>query len=347
MYMSKKLFDFAIGNPPYQDEKRSDSPRALPLYDKFMDVAYEVADKAMLITPARFLFNAGFTSKEWNKKMLADEHLKVISFEAKSQNVFPNTQIPGGVAITYRDNNIEFGKIGEFIPFEELRRIVKKCKSEHVMSELISSRDLFHYTSCFFEKYPEKKEMNNGNNVVNSNAFEKHEDVFTSSPTHEDDICFLGRYQNQRAKRFILREYIEENPYTLQNKVIFAQTNGGAGTITDGKAAAVMGTPTVAGPLSGFTDSFICIGVGTDKDAAQNCIKYIKTKFMRALLATLKRTGSITKDKWANVPVQDFSSHSDINWNTSIKNIDKQLYKKYGLSDEEINFIETHVKEME
>lgn len=345
--MSKKLFDFCVGNPPYQDEKKSDSPRDLPIYDKFMEAAYKVADKTMLITPARFLFNAGFTSKDWNKKMLNDEHLKVLMFEAKSQNVFSNTQIPGGVAITYRDTDTNFGKIGEFIPFDELRSIANKCKSEHVMMELISSRDLFHYSNLFFEKHPEKKALNNGNNVVNSNAFEKLGDVFTETPSKEDDICFLGRYQSKRANRYILREYIEDNTYILQNKVIFAQTNGGAGTITGEKAAAVMGAPTIAGALSGFTDSFICIGVGENEEAAQNCVKYIKTKFMRALLATLKRTGSITKDKWANVPLQDFTALSDIDWTKSIHEIDLQLYKKYELSEHEIQFIENNVKEME
>ena len=341
-----KHWDFAIGNPPYQDEKKSDSPRDLPVYDKFMSEAYKISDKTMLITPARFLFNAGFTSKEWNNRMLNDDHLKVVAFEAKSSDVFPNTQIPGGVVVTYRDRNAQFGKIGEFIPFVELVSIVQKCKSEHVMTDLISSRDMFHYSELLFERYPEKREVNNNNNVVNSNAFDKFADVFTEKPMHEDDICFLGRYQSKRAYRYIPREYIEDNPYIYQNKVIFAQTNGGAGTITDEKAAAVMGEPTVSYTMSGFTDSFICIGLGDDSIAADNCAKYIKTKFMRALLATLKRTGSITKDKWANVPVQDFSIHSDLDWSKSITDINQQLYKKYGLSDEEIQFIETHVKEM-
>ena len=340
-------FDFVIGNPPYQDEKKSDSARDLPVYNSFMNEAYKISDRVLLITPARFLFNAGFTPKEWNEKMLNDEHLKVLSFEAKSSDVFPTTQIPGGVAITYRDTNIVFGKIGEFIPFAELYSIVNKCRSERVMTELISSRDLFHYSNVLFDKYPEKKAINNYNSVVNSNAFDKFEDVFTEYPTRDDDICFLGRYHNKRANRYILNEYIEDNPYISQNKIIFAQTNGGAGTITDnGKAAAVMGKPTISSTMSGFTDSFICIGLGDDIKATENCAKYIRTRFARTLLATLKRTGSITRDKWANVPIQDFTSNSDIDWEKTISDIDQQLFEKYDLSPEEINFIKTHVKEM-
>jgi 23S rRNA G2445 N2-methylase RlmL len=69
--MTKK-FDVVIGNPPYQEEAQGDGTRDTPVYHLFMDAAYEVGTKAVLITPARFLFNAGFTPKAWNEKMLAD-----------------------------------------------------------------------------------------------------------------------------------------------------------------------------------------------------------------------------------------------------------------------------------
>ena len=77
--MGKKLFDYVIGNPPYQEEARDTSDK--PVYNIFMDAAYEVGRKVELITPARFLFNAGKTPKAWNEKMLNDEHFKVLYFE--------------------------------------------------------------------------------------------------------------------------------------------------------------------------------------------------------------------------------------------------------------------------
>ena len=64
------------------------------------------------------------------------------------------------------------------------------------------------------------------------------------------------------------------------------------------------------------------------------------------MLSILKVTQMANPDVWRYVPKQDFTSHSDINWNTSVANIDKQLYKKYGLTTEEIQFIESNVKEM-
>lgn len=76
-------------------------------------------------------------------------------------------------------------------------------------------------------------------------------------------------------------------------------------------------------------------------------MKYIKTKFARALLGTLKITQDNNKETWANVPLQDFTVDSDIDWSQSIEDIDRQLYRKYGLSQEEIEFIESKVRAMD
>ena len=76
-------------------------------------------------------------------------------------------------------------------------------------------------------------------------------------------------------------------------------------------------------------------------------MKYVKSKFARVLLGILKITQHNPVATWKVVPLQDFTSNSDIDWTKSISEIDQQLYKKYGLSDEEINFIETKVQEMD
>lgn len=103
-------FDFAIGNPPYQDNTIGENDTyAPPVYNKFMDAAYTVANKVELIHPARFLFNAGSTPKAWNQKMLNDNHFKVMEYEEDCSKVFSNTEIKGGIAITYRDSEKDFG----------------------------------------------------------------------------------------------------------------------------------------------------------------------------------------------------------------------------------------------
>ena len=94
-------FDFIIGNPPYQDETIGENKTfAPPIYHLFLDGTYKISDHVELIHPARFLFNAGSTPKEWNKKMLDDPHLKVLYYEPNSSKVFVNTDIKGGIAIT-------------------------------------------------------------------------------------------------------------------------------------------------------------------------------------------------------------------------------------------------------
>ena len=95
-------FDYVIGNPPYQDETVGTQKQfAPPVYNKFLDESYKIAGKVEMIHPARFLFDAGATPKEWNQKMLNDPHLKVLFHEQESSKVFANTDIKGGVAITY------------------------------------------------------------------------------------------------------------------------------------------------------------------------------------------------------------------------------------------------------
>lgn len=75
-------------------------------------------------------------------------------------------------------------------------------------------------------------------------------------------------------------------------------------------------------------------------------MKYILSKFARILLGILKVTQGNKPETWSYVPLQDFTAHSDIDWSKSVAEIDQQLYRKYDLTADEIEFIETHVKEM-
>ena len=95
------------------------------------------------------------------------------------------------------------------------------------------------------------------------------------------------------------------------------------------------------------TPTFISLGAFETEVEVENAMKYIKTKLTRGLLGIKKTTQHNPPSKWSFIPIQDFTQNSDIDWTKSIAEIDKQLYKKYNLSQEEINFIETNVKEME
>lgn len=106
----------------------------------------------------------------------------------------------------------------------------------------------------------------------------------------------------------------------------------------------VLGKSLVAPPLVGSTQTFISIGAFDTEQEAIYCDKYINTKFCRAMLSVLKVTQDNKAQTWAKVPLQDFTSDSDIDWSMPLPLIDWQLYEKYGLSDVEIHFIETHIE---
>ena len=339
-------WDFAIGNPAYQDQALGENKGfAPPVYDKFLDAAFEIADKVEMIHPARFLFNAGSTPKAWNEKMLNDPHFKVLEYEEDASKVFANTDIKGGVAITYYDETKCFGEIKVFTKYPELNSIMKKAgvdsEDESLMS-IIYLQNKFDL-QALYRDFPQMKELigsDGQDKRFRNNIFEKIS-VFSENKSDDSDISVLGVIKNKRVWRFIPQKYIEKSHENIFSwKVLVARVNG-AGTIDE-----VLSNPLVLGPQTGFTQTFISVGSFDKKATADNALKYIKSKFARALLHVLKVTQDNNRESWRYVPLQDFTTNSDINWNTSIANIDKQLYKKYGLSPEEIDFIETHVKEM-
>lgn len=156
-------FDVVIGNPPYQEEQKStdiESSKknyASPIYNLFIDEAYEVGKKVELIHPARFLFNAGSTPKKWNKKMLNDPHLKVIYYESESKKVFENVDIKGGIAVTYHDNSKDFGAIKVFTQYSELNEIMKKVVEQPKfisLIEIVYSRTAYRLTDLMHKVTP-------------------------------------------------------------------------------------------------------------------------------------------------------------------------------------------------
>lgn len=347
--MSKDFkFDVVIGNPPYQDrtigENRTYQP---PVYHLFLDEAYKLSDKVMLIHPARFLFNAGSTPKEWNQKMLHDKHFSIVMYEDDCSKIFPNTEIKGGIVISYHDNTKDFGEIDVFTIYPELNSLMKKVIHRadfSSISEIISGRSMYRFTKKMHNEVPDAAQrLSRGHeNDLTSNVFEKLPDVMTESLPDDTSEYYriLGRINNERAYRFVKKEYIVDNKYIPKYKLFMPQSSGNGG-LGETMAPSVVGLPGEA-----TTDTFLSVGLFDTEIQAKNLYKYIKCKFTRTLLSILKITQANTSQKWLKVPLQDFTPASDIDWSKSIHEIDLQLYKKYGLSDEEINFIETHVKEM-
>ncbi len=156
----------------------------------------------------------------------------------------------------------------------------------------------------------------------------------------KDDIPFFST-QKPTQSTTEPKKYINNNDYLEKYNVFVPEANG------SGALGEVLSTPLIGQPLIGHTDTFLSIGAFDNEEEAKALLKYIKTKFARAMLGVKKATQHNPKSTWQFVPLQDFTANSDIDWSKSIPEIDRQLYKKYNLSPEEIDFIETHVKEMD
>ena len=331
-------FDVIIGNPPYQEETESDSTRKPPIFNFFMDEAYKCADKVSLITPARFLFNAGYTPKAWNEEMLNDKHLKVQYYESVSDKVFVNTDIKGGVAITYRDRTKPLGPIGTFTKFQELNTILHavKKKTHHYIDSIISSPLSFQLSELMKQEHPELIDR------LRSSAFERLGNIFFETPDEDYDyIAMVGLLDGKRTTKYIRRDYIKDTSGTLDKWSLLVSKANGAGQFGE-----ILSAPIVAKPGVGYTQTFIAIGKYDSEEEAENTASYIKSKFARAMLGILKITQDCPGPKWKYVPLQDFTSSSDIDWSKSVAEIDEQLFDKYGLDEQERNFIRTKVKEM-
>ncbi len=342
-------FDFVIGNPPYQEKAIGNNKNFTPsVFDKFLDAAFSISDKVEMIHPAKFLYNAGGTSDDWNEKMLNDEHFKVLWIEENSKNIFSGVDIKGGVAITYRDAAKDFGAIKVFTKFDELQTIFRKVSihipdEEHSLMAIIFTQTKFNLENMY-ASHPEMRAIigsEGKDKRFRNNAFDKVP-LFTESKQNDDDVAVLGLINNKRVWRFIQKEFVDFNHEDLSKWKVFVPIANGTGAFGQ-----ILSTPLIAEPLIAHTQSFIGIGCFSSKQEAEATLKYVKTKFARAMLGVLKATQLNNRNVWRYVPLQNFTPSSDIDWTKSVAEIDRQLYAKYGLDEKEINFIESKVKEME
>ncbi|MGL5901024.1 MAG: Eco57I restriction-modification methylase domain-containing protein, partial [Lactobacillaceae bacterium] len=358
-------FDVVIGNPPYQESSNVNN-RQQPIYNEFYELSFRLANKVTLITPARFLFNAGLTLKSWNNKMLNDNHLKVVYYEKSSEKIFPKTDIKGGVVITLRDTEVNFGAIKKFIPNEKLRSIANHFKQSNVdnlSSIMFGGRSDLKFNDAFLETYPnspkdrlkliqsQKPDVQelgvNEQYELKSSTFEALPYAFVNTVKKKNESQYyriLGLFNNHREYRYISKTYMNlrypDSNNVNKYKVFIPKANG------SGQFGEILSSPVIGKPNESTTPTFISIGSFDSEIEAENVVKYLKTKFLRSLLGILKITQDNPPMKWAYIPIQDFTMTSDIQWNSSIFNIDRQLYDKYKLTNDEITFIEHNVIEM-
>lgn len=338
-------FDAVVGNPPYQEniENRGEQP---PVYHLFYDGATGVSELVTLITPARFLFDAGKTPSEWNRKMLNDCHFRVVDYFENSADVFDNVDIKGGVAITIWNKNELNDPIEVFNPHTIVKNIIGKVKEKMTLSfsDILYSNTSYRYSNLFYAENPGFSDRVSGGSkrYLSSSCFDKFPEAFIKQSDKTGEYYeIIGRQNNARISLYFKKQYLLPPSNFDKFKLVLPSSNG------SGMLGEIITGPFVGMPYVGFTETFVTFGDFNDLTEAENSLKYIKTKFARLMLGTKKVTqGNKNSKVWSNVPLQDFTNNSDINWSKSISEIDMQLYKKYKLSQEEIDFIESKVKPM-
>ena len=352
-------FRAVVGNPPYQISSDANN-RNTPIYHYFYQAAEAVSELYSLISPARFLFNAGLTPPEWNEKMLNDKHVKVVKYMQNSSECFPNNDIKGGIAIVMRNQKEIYEPIIKFIPNEQLSSIASKFNPNsqtNLTSIIIGGRSDLKFNDTFLESFPSSPvdrlsfiqiKRPTVTQLGPNEEYELKSSTFEALPyAFEDEVenpnnyyHLLGLESAKRVWKYVKRQYMSPR-YEDNNlnyfKVFIPKANG------SGKFGELLSKSEIGKPGDSATPTFISIGKFNTEEEAINCSKYLKTKFLRCLLGILKKTQDNPPSVWSYIPLQNFTSISDIDWTIPISEIDKLLYKKYRLTDEQISFIEGEV----
>lgn len=344
-------FDYCIGNPPYQEQIGGDdgnSSLSKQLFPTFVQTAIEMnIDKIALITPSRW-FVADAQDKSFVKMrefIKNNNHMRSLYNYKNAKEVFPNTEIAGGVSYFLFDKKytgkVKFVNVNRDKNKEEYRDLF-----EEGLDIIISDSDYYSILSKVQNEIHFKSlmTMTTGRNAFGLVGKESELEKETSDKPFKDSVEVFCAHEK---KRYIKKEKIEKNTELINKwKIFTSKGNGGAGILTEGKKVAIIGKAFLGAPNTICTDSLIPIGGFDTDEEAINLQKYMATKFLRFMVGILKTSQNIYQVVYRFVPVQDFTSKSDIIWDASLEEIDCQLYKKYDLSEEEIELIESHIKEM-
>lgn len=342
-------FDVIIGNPPYQEMDGGAQASASPIYQNFVEAAKELNPRYIsLIMPSRW-YTGGKGLDSFRDEMLNDEHIRELHDWLTPEDIFPNTNIRGGVCYFLWDS--------EYNNKENLVRVVTHEKNE-VVSDVMRPMKIddidvfirdFRANSILMKVFTHQKNMNNKwlTDYVSPRKPFGLGGNFTNDTKFYNSIKGLSKPIKCYGKGII--GYVECENITVRTdwidkwKVYTARANNIGTELSDDNFNTIIGEPKTI-----CTETYIVIGADLDlnENSANNLSNYLQTKFSRYLHSLAKSSHDAARATYRFIPMQDFNNSGEIDWSVSIENIDKQLYEKYGLSDEEVEFIESKIKAM-
>ena len=329
-------FDVIIGNPPYQLSDGGAQASARPLYHLFVQQAKKLNPRYLtMIIPARW-YAGGKGLDEFRNIMLKDKHIRVLHDFNNASECFPNVEIKGGVCyfLWDRDNS------GDCIVNTHINDAISSSMKRPLLEDGCDSFIRQNEAITILRKVQNVKDKSFASIVKPAMTFGLRTFVtdFDSkipAPNHTKvyaNHC-IGYIKTSKIKSGL--------DYINKWKVILPEAIGSGDMTKD------VCKPILSEPNSINTETYIMNGPYKTETEAINVIKYIKTKFFHFMLGLKKVTQHTTSKVYQFVPIQDFTNNSDINWDLSSAHIDKQLYAKYGLTEEEIEFIESMIRPME
>ncbi|MBR1713797.1 MAG: Eco57I restriction-modification methylase domain-containing protein [Treponema sp.] len=343
----KMEFDAIVGNPPYQEMDGGAQASANPIYNKFVIAAEKTKPNYVsMIMPSRW-YAGGKGLNEFRDRMLNDICLQVLHDFLNPDELFPNTNIRGGLCYFLWNKNYDNSKDLTHVITHSGKQIISdsmrpmKIEGAEIFIRNIEAISIIKKVSEIsresFEKHVSSRKP-----FGLDTTFAKSSDFKSSKNGLKDAVECYGKGWKIG---YLEKSLVKQNSVWIDDwKVFTARANNIGTELNDDNLVTKLGKPRLI-----CTESYLLLGVGLNlnESSAKNLCKYFTTKFARFMHSLAKASQDATSKTYKFVPLQDFTSKSDIDWSQPISEIDRQLYKKYGLSEEEIDFIEKMIKPME
>lgn len=335
-------FDVVIGNPPYQMNDGGHGSSATAIYGDFFLSAKKLNPAYIsMIMPSRWM-TGGKGLDDFREEMISDKHIRILHDYMNSGDCFNSVQIEGGVChfIWDRDN------IGtcQFYTHSKGKEIcVERYLSEGNSDVVVRDANAIK----ILKKVNEHQEDSFSNIVLPRNPFGVNEADLPFSAI-ETDLKIFGRFERVRSTKYLEDNYLINKNKNLCSswKVFVSKADGAAGQLGNPIPAKIIGKAELGDKNTICTETFLAIAPFKSRSEALNAIKYMETKFFRFMVG-MRKLKNMTRDTYQFVPIQNFSESSDIDWSKSTYEIDAKLYRKYNLTKEEMDFIESMIKPME